>query len=67
MKLVGTNATTIYDETNRLLNDQTLYLSMANLSNPYGDGTASKKIVDFPSTRRFQRYRILLSTTEGHP
>lgn len=47
LKLVGTNATTIYEETNRLLNDQTLYLSMANLSNPYGDGTASRKIVDF--------------------
>jgi hypothetical protein len=37
---------TIIRETNVLLNDATAYQSMANAINPYGDGTASEKIVE---------------------
>ena len=46
LKLVGTNADAIYRETMRLLTDQDEYDRMSRASNPYGDGTASKQIVD---------------------
>jgi UDP-N-acetylglucosamine 2-epimerase (non-hydrolysing) len=45
-RLVGTSKETIIRETNVLLNDATAYQSMANAVNPYGDGTASEKIVE---------------------
>lgn len=45
LKLVGTNEETIYSELKTLLNDKKVYIGMANANNPYGDGTASKKIV----------------------
>jgi UDP-N-acetylglucosamine 2-epimerase (non-hydrolysing) len=47
VKLVGTNTKKIVDETNALINDAELYESMSNAYNPYGDGEACKKIVDF--------------------
>ncbi len=46
LKLVGTDAEVIYNETKKLLTDKDLYTSMSKASNPYGDGTASKQIVD---------------------
>lgn len=46
LKLVGTDADAIYRETMRLLTDQDEYDRMSRASNPYGDGTASKQIVD---------------------
>lgn len=46
LKLVGTKADAIYRETMRLLTDQDEYDRMSRASNPYGDGTASKQIVD---------------------
>lgn len=45
--LVGTNKSKIIEEANRLLNDSSHYQQMSELHNPYGDGKASKKIVDF--------------------
>lgn len=45
VKLVGTNYTQIITEVSRLLNDSTYYNRMSQAINPYGDGTASKKIV----------------------
>ncbi|WP_026754285.1 non-hydrolyzing UDP-N-acetylglucosamine 2-epimerase [Sediminibacter sp. Hel_I_10] len=45
--LVGTDELKIYDEANKLLNDQNAYLKMSMLHNPYGDGTACQKIVEF--------------------
>lgn len=45
--LVGTNSEKIVEEANKLLHDQTYYDSMINLKNPYGDGEASKRIIDF--------------------
>jgi UDP-N-acetylglucosamine 2-epimerase (non-hydrolysing) len=44
--LVGTDKETIIRETNVLLSDATAYQSRANAVNPYGDGTASEKIVE---------------------
>jgi len=46
LKLVGTNEKTIYEETKKLLTDKKEYERMSKASNPYGDGFASKKIVD---------------------
>lgn len=46
LKLVGTDEDTIYEETKRLLTDAEEYKKMAHASNPYGDGMASKRIVD---------------------
>ena len=46
LKLVGTNEETIYNETKKLLIDNTEYSKMSKASNPYGDGHASEKIVD---------------------
>ena len=45
-KLVGTDQQKITKTTNELLNDEKAYTKMAQATNPYGDGTASKKIVD---------------------
>ena len=46
LKLVGTDEETIYIETKKLLDDNNEYEKMSKASNPYGDGTASKQIVD---------------------
>lgn len=46
LKLVGTDEEVIYNETKKLLMDTTVYDSMSKASNPYGDGNASKYIVD---------------------
>lgn len=46
LKLVGTDEEVIYNETKKLLMDSTVYDSMSKASNPYGDGNASKYIVD---------------------
>lgn len=45
--LVGTDADLIVSETNRLLNDVESYNQMSTLHNPYGDGQASDRIVNF--------------------
>lgn len=46
LKLVGTDAETIYRETRRLLTDEAEYRRMSRASNPYGDGHASQRIAD---------------------
>lgn len=45
--LVGTDVEKIVGETNALLKDPSKYESMSRLHNPYGDGKASKRIVEF--------------------
>lgn len=47
VKLVGTDKTTIIKEAQELLDNSTSYEKMAKAHNPYGDGNACKKIVDF--------------------
>ncbi|MEM9540249.1 MAG: UDP-N-acetylglucosamine 2-epimerase (non-hydrolyzing) [Cyanobacteria bacterium P01_E01_bin.42] len=44
-KLVGTNANAIAKATSQLLGDASAYRQMANAINPFGDGTASERIV----------------------
>lgn len=46
LKLVGTDEQRIYEETLRLLKDREAYAKMSHAVNPYGDGHASKRIVD---------------------
>ena len=46
LKLVGTDEKTVYKETKKLLDDKNEYEKMSMASNPYGDGFASKYIVD---------------------
>ena len=53
-KLVGTEYKSVYDNLDFLLSNEAEYTKMAKAVNPYGDGTAAKKIVD-----------ILLSTNRN--
>ncbi|MBR5223233.1 MAG: UDP-N-acetylglucosamine 2-epimerase (non-hydrolyzing) [Clostridia bacterium] len=46
LKLVGTNEEVIYENFKLLLEDKDAYDKMAQASNPYGDGFASKRIAD---------------------
>ena len=46
LKLAGTNEQTIFDLADQLLTDEQEYTRMANISNPYGDGEASRRIVE---------------------
>ena len=45
LKLVGMDAADIVREASRLLDDPAEYQAMATRANPYGDGTASARIV----------------------
>ena len=47
VKLVGTDPLTITEEIQTLLTNDAKYLSMSKAHNPYGDGKASKYIVDY--------------------
>ncbi len=46
LKLAGTNENTIYDMIRELLTNKEIYEKMSRAVNPYGDGTASKRITD---------------------
>lgn len=46
VKLVGTDIEKIVEEANKLINDNEYYSLMSKAVNPYGDGIASKRIVD---------------------
>ena len=46
LKLAGTDEDTIYNLTKELLTNESEYLRMSKACNPYGDGNASKYIVD---------------------
>jgi len=47
VKLVGTNTELIISEAQKLIDDQNAYEVMSKASNPYGDGHACQKIIDF--------------------
>ena len=47
VKMVGTNKKEIVRNTNLLLDDERHYAEMSNRSNPYGDGKASERIINF--------------------
>lgn len=46
VKLVGTNRKKIIDEVQILIEDFSMYTSMSQIGNPYGDGEAIKRIVE---------------------
>jgi len=46
LKLVGTQPEAVHDAMVELLDDQAVYDAMAQAKNPYGDGFASKRILD---------------------
>jgi UDP-N-acetylglucosamine 2-epimerase (non-hydrolysing) len=50
-ELVGTDEEAIFKKAKQLLGNQTEYIKMAQATNPYGDGTASKQIVDILTER----------------
>ena len=47
VKLVGTDYDLIVSEVSKLLDDPAYYNAMAQATNPYGDGLASKRIIEF--------------------
>ena len=47
VKLVGTDVQRIVSETSELLDDKLAYDSMAKAHNPYGDGKACERIINF--------------------
>jgi UDP-N-acetylglucosamine 2-epimerase (non-hydrolysing) len=51
VKLVGTNYDLIVREVSLLLDDETHYRSMAQANNPYGDGQACERIIEFVGER----------------
>jgi len=65
-KLVGTKKETICQEAQALLDDRTLYDSMAKAANPYGNGDAALKIADIVSKARdFERPPGILEKIEN--
>ena len=45
-KLLGSNEENIYTEVNKILDDPDAYKKMSAIKNPYGDGSASSKILN---------------------
>lgn len=52
VKLVGTNSIDIINESQKFLDDKNEYHKMSKAHNPYGDGSASKKILNFFKTKK---------------
>ena len=52
VKLVGTNFEAIVKESQKFLDDEKEYKKMSKAHNPYGDGSASKRIVNFFKTKK---------------
>lgn len=51
VKLVGTSYELIVSETSRLLDDEEYYTTMSQANNPYGDGQACERIIEFIGER----------------
>ncbi len=62
--LVGTDPDRILGESRRLLDDEDAYRARCAGPNPFGDGTAARRIVDVLSTRWAARPRSPLATPE---
>lgn len=52
VKLVGTNTEAIINESQILLDDEKEYEKMSKAHNPYGDGSASRKILNLFKTKK---------------
>lgn len=55
VKLVGTNKELIIEQVSKLIEDQEYYNKMSLANNPYGDGLASKRIVEELSKLNLKR------------
>ncbi|HHT9111901.1 MAG: UDP-N-acetylglucosamine 2-epimerase (non-hydrolyzing) [Planctomycetes bacterium] len=69
-KLVGTNTHTIIEETTHLLEDTKEYNRMASIANPFGDGHAAQRIVNFIKhklVKNEQKITVRLNTREKSP
>lgn len=62
VKLIGTDRERVYHETRKLLTDTKEYSRMANACNPYGDGAAARRIVDFI----LWRYRLSATRPDSY-
>jgi len=51
LRVAGLDKDKIVQETQRLLDDEILYEKMSKAANPYGDGKASKRIVEILAGR----------------
>lgn len=51
VRLVGADRRRIFEETSRLLSDKEAYSAMAKAANPYGDGQASRRILEWVLNR----------------
>ena len=49
VKLVGTDSALIVNEIQTLLDDESAYAEMSRAHNPYGDGKACRRVIDFLS------------------
>ena len=49
VRLVGTDVNLIINQVNRLINNHEEYEKMSHAHNPYGNGSASKKIIEILS------------------
>lgn len=58
VKLVGTDTNKIVDETQQLLNNPKRYFEMSEKHNPYGDGNACDRIVDFIKNLKIKKGSI---------
>lgn len=56
VRLVGTDRERIFSEVTRVLVDQNAYDEMSQAHNPYGDGLASRRIVDAILKRPYQEF-----------
>jgi UDP-N-acetylglucosamine 2-epimerase (non-hydrolysing) len=54
VKLIGNEKKNIIFNVRELLNNENMYMKMCNKSNPYGDGFAAKRIVDFLKNLYFE-------------
>jgi UDP-N-acetylglucosamine 2-epimerase (non-hydrolysing) len=54
VKLVGTNKESIINEAQKLLDDENEYNTMSKAHNPYGDGKACQRIIDFIKDCNFE-------------
>jgi UDP-N-acetylglucosamine 2-epimerase (non-hydrolysing) len=55
-RLVGTDEDRIVEEATRLLADEEAWRDMVRATNPYGDGCAAERIVDFLAGRPFRPF-----------
>ena len=56
VKLVGTDKDLIVSEAETLLRDESVYMKMSRTHNPYGDGKASKQIVNFLKQKLYEKH-----------